>query len=76
MSITVLGLHNYLFDTKKVKLFFTFFRVLKTDVLSRVLLGCGCTDVFSKRTKNKVENRGFFSDMNFCFMKLLFLRPR
>jgi hypothetical protein len=49
-----------LFDKKKVKLFFTgFFRVLKTAVLSRVRVGVGSTsdktDVFSTRTKNKVE---------------------
>jgi hypothetical protein len=54
--------NNYLFDKKKVKLFFTdFFRVLKTAVLSRVRVGGGGTidktDVFSTRTKKKVEKR-------------------
>jgi hypothetical protein len=37
------------------------------------------TDVFSTRTKNEKGGKTYFfflSDMKFCFMKLLFPRPR
>jgi hypothetical protein len=38
-------------------------------------MGVGCTsdktEVFSTRTKNKLETRCFLSDMKFCFLKRL-----
>jgi hypothetical protein len=65
-----LARNNYLFDKKKGNFFFTvFFRVLKRAVFSRV------PRVFLTRGQKNSEKSFFFlSNMQFCFMKRLFIR--